>query len=110
MATDVLTARYEFQPLDTEWNIRLLEIFPGQENEPIQCSLERAISNTNPDHIALSYTWGDVKDRRLISIDDYQLSVTANLYSAIYRIRCIGDRRPLWASILDGEQLDLLYL
>ena len=100
-------ARYEYQPLDAGWNIRLLEVFPAQEDEPIRCSLSRAILNTSPKYIALSYTWGDAKDRRLISIDDHQLSVSASLYSAIRRIRCIGDHRPLWADAICINQGDI---
>ena len=107
MATDVSMAKYEYQPLDTGWNIRLLEVFPGQEDEPIQCSVSRAILNTSTKYIALSYTWGDAKDRRLMSIDGRQLSVTANLYSAICRIRCLGGRRPLWVDAICINQEDI---
>lgn len=85
----------------------MLEVFPGQEDGPIQGPLSRAILNTNPKYIALSYTWGDAKERCLISIDDRQLSVTASLYSAIRRIRCIGDRLPLWVDAICINEEDI---
>ena len=98
--------RYEYEALGTEWNIRLLEVLPGKEEEPIQCSLTRAVLNTNSKYVALSYAWGDAKDCRLISINNHELSVTTNLYSAIRRIRSIGDRRRLWTDAICINQED----
>ena len=70
MAMDMPMPRYEYEPLGTEWNTRLLEVFPGKEDEPIQCSLTRAILNSAPEYVALSYTWGDKKDHCLIFMND----------------------------------------
>jgi hypothetical protein len=46
--------------LDTAHDsIRLLDILPGEKNEPLRCVLRSVQLTDNPEYDALSYTWGD---------------------------------------------------
>lgn len=100
-------AKYEYEPLDAALNIRLLVVYPGREEDCIVCSLRRTTLNAGLRYIALSYTWGNSKDRRQITVDGHRLSVTANLHSALRRMRWCGDPRPLWTDAICINQEDV---
>ncbi|KAG7008469.1 hypothetical protein G7Y79_00005g016100 [Physcia stellaris] len=103
LETDIL--KYQYQPLEEGFAFRLLVLEIGQEKEDIRCSLKHT-SLEYPDiqYVALSYTWGDQNDRRLISVDGCSVSITANLYSALYRLRKPIENIMIWADAICIDQ------
>jgi hypothetical protein len=70
-----------------------LELEAGFFSDPIVGRLAHQAVDGEP-YEALSYVWGDTKNRRDIAVDGTTLSVTANLHGALTAFRC----RPLHPS------------
>jgi hypothetical protein len=77
---------YVYQPLE-EQQIRILEIFPGSENDPIFCSLRPSDFGSGARYEAVSYSWGTGYSDRAILIDGCSIQVTANLEAALKAFR-----------------------
>lgn len=80
---------YHYQALDpTRKEFRLLTFLPGQSNDDeIKCILQYARLGDAPTYDCLSYTWGEVRRSRRISIDDTPLGVTENLEAALHQLQ-----------------------
>jgi hypothetical protein len=80
---------YIYAPLQ-KGEMRLLEILPGQPDDPLQCHL-RTVSLEDatklPSYAAISYTWGDDLSDRTIMVDGRRLSVKPNLDAALFEFR-----------------------
>ena len=81
--------------------IRLLRLLPNaDERAGIQCELfEYSLQESGKGtHLyeALSYVWGGSDDPRSISVDGYDLPVTANLHAVLSRLRDRNIVRILW--------------
>jgi hypothetical protein len=92
-------------------SIRLLRLMPNEhENAPIQCRLhnyplEKLDKGTHL-YEALSYVWGDSHTPESVSIDNYDLPVTVNLYKALLRLRDRTFERILWVDSICINQAD----
>lgn len=91
MALEIQIPKYQYQPLEEGFAFRLLVLEMGQEKEDIRCSVNHT-SLEYPDiqYMALSYTWVNQNDRRVIMVG-CSVSTTANLYSALYRLRKLNE-------------------
>jgi hypothetical protein len=49
---------YVYKSLEPGSWIRILELQPGEDDDPINCDLSIVNQNQNPEYEALSYTWG----------------------------------------------------
>lgn len=91
-------SRYPGKTLEDDDSIRLIEILPGKDDEPVRCALfnVRLEDSTRPEYEALSYYWGDPRPRREIEL--YESSkvldgentcflVPENCFSALRRLR-----------------------
>lgn len=100
---------YNYQLLPTgPYNIRLLQILPGEEGTDIFCQIVNHTIRHNRavgPYEALSYVWGDPNNRRRIYITEsvrsdskatYYLEVTKNLYAALQRLRDPDYTRVIW--------------
>jgi hypothetical protein len=105
---------YPGKDLDRDDSFRLLEIHPGQQDDPIVVSLLNGNLNDAPSYEALSYVWGDISAVRSIrvvglrnvSTEGIHLPITLNCYAAILRLRRPDDRRVLWIdSICINQEL-----
>ncbi|CZR61365.1 uncharacterized protein PAC_11261 [Phialocephala subalpina] len=80
---------YVYTPLQ-DGQIRLLEILPGEPEDPLQCHL-RIVPLGDKDsplhYAAVSYTWGDDMSDRPITVDGRKLSVKPNLEAALLEFR-----------------------
>lgn len=90
--------RYPGKTLEDDNSIRLIEILPGNDDEPVRCALfnVRLEDSTRPEYEALSYYWGDPKARREIEIyesfevldgENTCFLVPENCFSALRRLR-----------------------
>ncbi|KAM7193030.1 Heterokaryon incompatibility protein (HET) domain containing protein [Naviculisporaceae sp. PSN 640] len=96
--------------------IRIFELEPGNPTDPV---VGRLVSQTidGQAYEALSYVWGDPRQRHDITINGETLSVTANLHGALtaFRHQLLPERtishthqrRRLWADALCINQEDV---
>jgi hypothetical protein len=86
---------------------RLLYLKPGNQDEPLQCSLLNFRLDRAPDFVALSYVWGDPKNVKVIQCSDDSLVITDNLHGALIRLRHPDQQRILWIDAICINQEDL---
>jgi len=67
--------------------IRLLDLQPGSSDDQICCSLRQVSLRGDLKYTALSYTWGDPTETRLILLNGYLFTVTVNLKDALLHLR-----------------------
>ena len=89
--------------------IRLIHLEPSRELESgIKCRLEyTTLANHRPEYIALSYVWGDAKDKRSITVDGKHLDITASLECALRHIRDPYKTLLIWADGVCINQNDV---
>lgn len=98
-----------YKPLDTgQRQIRLLRIKPAKDpSQKIKCHLFTASLDEKPRYHALSYVWGDSKDRKPINLDGTDFLVTHNLYVALRRFRMKREDVVFWIDAICVNQDDL---
>ncbi|KAF2491517.1 HET-domain-containing protein, partial [Lophium mytilinum] len=102
------TGSYLYAPLnDSRAEIRLLEILPDSGVQTISCSLRSVSLQSNPEYVALSYTWGNPSSSRLIDIDGCPLPVTDNLYDFLRAMRINRPKVALWVDQICINQKNL---
>ncbi|KAK3353751.1 heterokaryon incompatibility protein-domain-containing protein [Lasiosphaeria hispida] len=91
-------------------SIRLLRLMPDKdESAGLQCQLfDYPLESSEGTHLyeALSYVWGDPDQRYPISVDGRVLSVTANLFAALVRLRDRLLDRIVWIDAICINQDD----
>lgn len=79
-----------YRPLKGE-EIRLIEIYPGDWNDPIACQLHYVPLDESPEYVALSYAWGDQNTPKIdICVNGRTREITQSLYTAIRQLRSFG--------------------
>ena len=86
---------------------RLLILEPGQVSQPVSIRLQVVERATVPAYDAISYVWGDPKNKVTIACDGRPFEITFNLYWALVRIRSVSHTRILWADAICINQSDL---
>ncbi|OTA97989.1 hypothetical protein M426DRAFT_31926, partial [Hypoxylon sp. CI-4A] len=86
--------------------VRVLEILPGIEDEPIECRL--VVRNLYDDGIleALSYVWGKDMAPEPITVDHKSFKVTKNLYGILPNLRRPDTTREIWVDAICINQTD----
>ncbi|KIW94606.1 uncharacterized protein Z519_04582 [Cladophialophora bantiana CBS 173.52] len=105
-------AKYAYQPLTGKpgaRSIRLIELQPGVDNDPIKCNITHASLDDNPEYCAISYCWGDASDPVSISCnpEGNTLAITKNLNEALRNFRYPYASQLLWADSICINQADL---
>lgn len=95
-----------YQRLSHISEIRIVELLPGQVDNPISCHLRHERLDHSPSYYALSYTWGDPEDTEKIQLDNADHQVTKNLYLALQHLRDATDSVYIWIDALCINQLD----
>ncbi|KAI0814470.1 heterokaryon incompatibility protein-domain-containing protein [Xylaria sp. FL0064] len=93
-----------------EGSVRLLRLLPHSDEHPgIKCQLFTCTlldsGNTHP-YEALSYVWGHENNQQSIYIDNYQLSVRANLHAAMLHLQDRFMERIIWIDAICINQED----
>ncbi|KAI8949089.1 heterokaryon incompatibility protein-domain-containing protein [Xylaria longipes] len=106
---DNLKTLYRYSPLPGLKAIRLLRLLPHQkENASIECELfDYPLTGPGEGpHLyeALSYAWGSQYKPYSISINSSKFPVTANLYTALLRLRDRFIVRILWVDAICIDQ------
>ena len=99
-----------YRKLDITINeIRLLRLLPAADSAndaPVQCILDYHSLANPPPYTALSYLWGNSKDRVSIFIGDETFLATRNLENALRNLRARGIYQ-IWADAICINQDDL---
>ncbi|KAH8730409.1 heterokaryon incompatibility protein-domain-containing protein, partial [Phaeosphaeriaceae sp. PMI808] len=100
---------YRYFQLSLPTYIRLLRLLPcGQDTKTLRCELfEYPIQNSNTlshPYEALSYVWGSEDKPWSIIIDNQNLSVTQNLYTALLRLQNHTCPRIIWVDAVCIDQ------
>jgi hypothetical protein len=69
---------YVYKDLIRPLSFRLLEVFPGESSSPLDCSLVECPLDDEVQYEALSYVWGDPRDRGSIACDGKEILVSRN--------------------------------
>lgn len=67
--TDSDCSFYHYCPLPSEKFIRLLELYPGNANENIDCTLYQTKLEDAPKYEAISYAWGNPANKTNVLCD-----------------------------------------
>lgn len=75
--------------------IRLIEIYPGDWNDPIACQLHYVPLDgstvRSPDYVALSYAWGDQSaPKTKICVNGRERAISQSLFTALRQLRSFG--------------------
>ncbi|KAJ8118593.1 hypothetical protein OPT61_g484 [Boeremia exigua] len=97
---------YKYTPLQTSKSIRLLQLKPGKDDEPINCWLFEVRLDDWPSYQALSYTWGDPDDKSTIPCNEKIVSIPRNLSEGLRVLRRPDRLRILWADAVCINQKD----
>lgn len=96
--------RYERLP---EGNIRLLQLLPGLEHEPLRGVVYHVPMECPGFYRALSYVWGNISRTERLWTPAGVLSITQNLKLALQSLRSKHDPLTLWVDSVCIDQDDL---
>jgi hypothetical protein len=102
-----LETMYTYTPLDPkERLIRLIELRPGQDDQPVSCRvLITSLSNPTT-YEALSYRWDDSEDKTNISSNNCVFRVGSILAGILQGLRDQSTCRSLWVDAICINQND----
>lgn len=109
--TGLVQERYNYEVFENPGaQIRLLILEPAKNiNDPVRCVLQvvtlEEAETLNFD--ALSYTWGDENQRKLIQISGVEVSVTLNLQEALVHLRDEQKYQRLWVDAVCIDQANV---
>ena len=104
---------YPFDPISSPREIRMLALNPGENEDPITCTLSHVSLDAELEYEALSYTWdtdataGTGQDTKMISCSGHEIFVRENLFAALRRLRCSDRPRSIWIDALCINQADV---
>ena len=85
--------------------IRLIHIdLSGEMDSDIYCTVSaHSIGDATP-YIAVSYTWGDISEKRSIWVNNKRLYLGPNSWIVLWQARLHGLNDPLWMDVLSIDQ------
>jgi hypothetical protein len=105
---DIRLPVFQYKPLSHNEppTTRLIELLPGSDQQTLRCTLEEIPLDGNHTYEALSYCWGDPKEKTYIICNGEQLLVPTNLTDALQGLRYPKSSRLLWADAICINQVD----
>jgi hypothetical protein len=100
-----------YERLESSTTIRLLEVQPGNTDDPLTCDLRHCdLRNRDidsvPEYEDISYVWGDATLCCSVTCDAEVVPVTLSLHQALTRIRFPSRSRTVWIDGLCINQTD----
>lgn len=100
-------AGFKYEPLNHNgFDIRVLQILPGGEDETITCTLERYVEARGSGWACLSYTWGNESASHEIRLNGSPFLVTPNLHQFLRQARRRNLDLPIWIDAICINQSD----
>lgn len=96
--------KYHYDTLPAGKWFRLLHIAPGHGDDPLRCSLITTNLENQPSYKALSYVWGDPTHTELITVSEYEWTVTLSLAGGLRRLRHPENLVRAWADAICIDQ------
>lgn len=85
-------------------NIRLLHVHPSSSLWRIEATLESVSFLDRPSYRALSYTWGSSSRPMTITVNGKKMSITRNLWEALFNIRDRNKNETIWVDAICIDQ------
>jgi hypothetical protein len=105
---DVNTDPFKHSPIQGVTWIRVLNLLPNAAfDSPIEVQLVEVDLAGKPEYEALSYSWGDVKNKVGISCHGLRLDVTINCALALQYLRHKDQTRTLWIDAICIDQTNM---
>src|SRR5205809_957967 len=98
---------YQYEQLRGKHAIRVLELYPGAEDSPLDCHLRAHRHYRLTSYEAVSYCWGRDKREEGLTCDGKALKITKSLAEALRRFRSVRSPRVLWADAVCINQHNL---
>ncbi|KAK4164082.1 heterokaryon incompatibility protein-domain-containing protein [Cladorrhinum sp. PSN259] len=96
-----------YSPLPGNTTIRLIVIEPGAPDAEIQTRLVVVDLDDKPEYEAISYTWGDPKNKTVLRCNKSTVPIPWNLENALRRLRHPTRPRNVWADSVCINQEDM---
>ena len=87
--------------------MRLLTLLPGSPDDLICCCLKEVDLEDDPEYEAISYTWGDAADQKIIDVNSVQVLMRLGLFCFLHQLRDPSEERVVWVDALSTSQTDL---
>lgn len=102
------TEKFKYEPLcGGPSSIRLIEVIPGTRQEDVACRLyETSLDECASSYGALSYVWGNNKEKTPIQVNDKTLEIGVNLRTALLNLREPDSPITLWVDAICINQGD----
>jgi hypothetical protein len=97
---------YEYDALPDGPFIRMLTLYPGALDDPLEGKLELFNITSPESYEPLSYVWGDPKRCDEIICAGQRIGLTTSLYNALRRLRQLDQPRRLWVDQICINQED----
>jgi hypothetical protein len=110
---------FKHDPLEHPWQIRVLDMLPGEGSNPIHCKVrlipggdardidpnyDEAEDKKKIPYHALSYTWGKAIESHTIWLEDKPFPIRANLYEFMKQWRPKENSSFLWTDAICIDQ------
>jgi hypothetical protein len=90
-----------WRPLIELDDARIITLAPGQDNDPLSCTLhEINLDSLKDEYIALSYAWNGAELDHAITCSDQPMPITHSLHSALKRLRHSSSSINIWCDAL----------
>lgn len=96
--------QYQYEAIPRHDTIRLFELEPGSDDDPLFGSLRSVQIDQTPPYEAISYVWGNPAKQVVLVCDGMELRITYNLSGALRRVRRTQGTRLLWADAVCIDQ------
>jgi len=88
---------YQYDALPDGPFIRMLTLYPGALDDPLEGSLDIFNITSSEDYESLSYVWGKPDRHHEIICNGQRIGLTTSLHDALIRVRHLDQPRRLWA-------------
>jgi hypothetical protein len=104
----MLRAPFKYEQLPSQYShIRLVELQAGENPSTLMCRLHVVALSQAPSYEAVSYVWGNPRDKVDLIVNGCLIGVPPSLQSALARFRWPNRNRMLWADAVCINQEDL---
>lgn len=97
-------AKFQYERLPSSRHFRVLELCPGQGQQPIRCKLKTSHIDDREKYEAISYRWGSTELQYRIECNGAMLNVPLNCTTVLYYLRHKKNPRSLWIDAICVDQ------